>query len=197
MKKITILLSLIVFIGLTIIISLFSIENESCYAQVKKQKLDKKRIEWELSVIKDLTNPERPQWALDLAVQYDLSESIDMVIAVYTDLLLNDPYYTVRKSAAEGLGHIGDKRAAPALKNAIEDSLVEVRIEAAGALVKLGISNDDKIFSTLEYFVRAMTCIADINLPKTKSLLEDMTKDPNEIIRKWAEKLLKEKFVKK
>jgi len=44
---------------------------------------------------------------------------------------------------------------------------------------------------------KAMTCIADINLPKTKSLLEDMTKDPNEIIRKWAEKLLKEKFVKK
>ena len=43
---------------------------------------------------------------------------------------------------------------------------------------------------------KAMTYIADINLPKTKSLLEDMIKDPNENIRKWAEKLLKEKFIK-
>ena len=154
MKKTKFLIYAIIFPVFTSLSPLFTIENESCYAQVKKQKLDKKRIEWELSCIKDLTNPERPQWALDLAVQYDLSESIDMVIAVYTDLLLNDPYYTVRKSAAVGLGHIGDKRAVPALKNAIEDLLVEVRIEAAGALVKLGIGNDDDIFSTLEYFVR-------------------------------------------
>jgi len=44
---------------------------------------------------------------------------------------------------------------------------------------------------------KAIIRIAEINTPETKSLLESMTKDTDDNLRAWAEKLLKEKFIKK
>jgi hypothetical protein len=238
MKTARLLSVLLVCFGLTVVMPSFSSETVSCYAQVKLTQ-DKNKIEWWIAEIKDPLNAQRAQDVRDFAEKFSEGENItkspyrELVVNTYIDLLFNDPNIKVRENAATGLGFLGDNKAAPALKKALDDKDTEIRIEAAGALVRLGFGKDEKVFSTLEYFVRgkdvekwniritylttqtteerekdknnsilglrqqAMWYIADINIPKTKSLLEDMTKDPGENVRKWAEKLLKDKFIKK
>jgi len=238
MKKITILVCLVIFTGITVIVPLFGTVDTYCYAQVKlfeKQKLDKKYIEETISFIKDksydMGNHKatiRSQQIRDLS-NYDLSEVKDMWVNTLIDLLENDTNDRVRVSASYALGVAKDTTAISVLKKALDDDVVELRMEAAYSLVKFGFSNDEKVFSTLEDIIRgknietwningyipeggtppereqriklglrqkAMSRIAFINTEKTKSLLEAMTKDPDELLSKSAEALLKRYFIK-
>ncbi|KPK90329.1 hypothetical protein AMJ80_08530 [bacterium SM23_31] len=240
MKKITILLSLIIFTGLTIIIPLFGMENTSCYAQEaefeqKKSLLDKNSIKTLIPMIKDTsldkgdpTSTLRSQAILNITRVNVSEEIVDTLVVTLIYLLEHDINDRVRSRAATTLGFLGDKKAVPFLNKALEHPFVELRMEAAYALVKLGLEKDEKVFSTLkdivlgkdietwdidaliskEYYnefakrtkdglrVLAILRIVKIKEPKTKALLELMTKDPDDNLRAWAEKLLKEHFIK-
>lgn len=240
MKKITVFMCLIIFAGLTVIIQLFVMENTSCYAQEaefeqKKSLLDKNSIITLIPMIKDTsldkgdpTSTLRSQAILNITRVNVSEEIVDTLVVTLIYLLEHDINDNVRCSAATTLGFLGDKKAVPFLNKALEHPFVQLRMEAANALVKLGLEKDEKVFSTLkdivlgkdietwnvealiskEYYnefakrtkdglrLLAMLRIVKIKAPKTKALLELMTKDPDEHLRKNAEYLLKEHFIK-
>ncbi|NJL37835.1 MAG: HEAT repeat domain-containing protein [Leptolyngbyaceae cyanobacterium RM2_2_4] len=74
-----------------------------------------------------------------------------MAVSSLCNALLSDPDATVRGSAAEALGKIGDEDAIPALTEALSDENREVRQRVAKALGKIGGNNPvsgDRIINT-------------------------------------------------
>jgi len=58
-------------------------------------------------------------------------------LPVFRDALLNDGYAPVREVCAQGLGYLGDARAAPTLAEALNDPVDAVRRRAAAALIAI------------------------------------------------------------
>jgi len=65
------------------------------------------------------------------------------------EVLTNDYFPDVRAAAAYALGEIGDKRALPYLKEALQDWSIDVRIWAAWSLIQLGEGRSEKVISAL------------------------------------------------
>ncbi len=106
---------------------------------------------------------------------------------------LNDPDPYVREVAAQGLGYIGDERAAPALARALSDSVVWVRRRAASALVTVPAKKAQKALeraaihdsdaTVRRYAVEALGWIEDESVIPT---LIAATKDANARVRRFA-----------
>jgi len=91
----------------------------------------------------------RSQAAIDLGFQKDTSAVMPLI-----KVLEEDEYNDVRKSAAYALGMLRDKRAVTVLVNALNDKCVGVQLEAAGSLISLGMTYDEKVFLKLEEIAR-------------------------------------------
>ncbi|KPK90330.1 hypothetical protein AMJ80_08535 [bacterium SM23_31] len=168
MKKITILVSLIVFTGITVIVPLLGTKVKTCYAQVllERVKIDKKIILKHLAKIKDesrykgdnkLDDRLQDFWALP---QWDLSETYSEIAETLADIIENETDDIVRALAAEMFRVLSDYRDSldikviQTLEKALNDEAAKVKLEAAGALIRLNSYKENMAYSVLEDFVR-------------------------------------------
>ena len=182
MKAITVVMCVIIFTGFIICLPFLKSNDDGiCFAQ--EQKESKEFIMGFIQKLFDhkYDNPEsmtsgRSQIAIDLGFYKDTLAVMPLI-----KVLGEDSYSDVRESAAYSLGLIGDKRALSSLFNALNDKCVGVQHEAAGALIRLVLENDEKVFITLEKIVRGINQnqwdITNFGYHKDKPEIEQKLKD--------------------
>ena len=76
---------------------------------------------------------------------YRVTEAYDILVK----LLRSEPNFHVRIASAAALGKLGDMQAVPVLLKACDDESVQIRLTSAFSLIRLGMANDKKVFTTL------------------------------------------------
>jgi len=174
MKKTTILVSLIVFTGITVILPLFGTDDSYCNAQILPKSLlqrievkaTKEEIIKNLETLKDTTRDKGNNKSDERFMSFyglgggDYSETYNEVAKTLADILENDPNDRVRAVAASVFHVLNDYsdsldiKVIKTLEKALNDKAVEIKLEVAGALVNLGYYKENNAYSILENFVR-------------------------------------------
>jgi HEAT repeat protein len=142
------------------------------------------------------TNPEQEKFAqLSHATQVQKVRIHPAVRQGLTVLVkaLGDPHPLAREAACQGLGYLGDERAAPALAAALRDRDPYVRKRAASALVlvpgqaAMAQLNDAALKDPNPEVRRyAVEAVGRINDPTAVQILIAATKDTSEPVRRYA-----------